>query len=84
MCGWIFIATILYTLEVWSKKANWFYDMLFLKDKDGNFLNFLITDDKEYNQLKEYFWQKFKINLDSVKQKFSAIYEIKKQDLKHF
>ena len=67
-----------------AKKANWFYDMLFLKDKDGNFLNFLITDDKEYNQLKEYFWQKFKINLDSVKQKFSAIYEIKKQDLKHF
>ena len=67
-----------------QKKPTGFTICFFLKDKDGNFLNFLITDDKEYNQLKEYFWQKFKINLDSVKQKFSAIYEIKKQDLKHF
>ncbi|MDA3056799.1 MULTISPECIES: hypothetical protein [unclassified Campylobacter] len=67
-----------------AKNTSWFYDMLFLKDKNGNFLNFLITDDKEYGELKEYFWQKSKINLDNTIQKISAIYEIKKQDLKHF
>ena len=55
--------------------------MLFLKDKNGNFLNFLITDDKEYSELKEYFWQKRKINLDNTKQKISAIYAINKNTL---
>lgn len=67
-----------------AKNTSWFYDMLFLKDKNGNFLNFLITDDKEYGELKEYFWQKSKINLDNTIQKISALYEIDKNTLNKY
>lgn len=65
-----------------AKNADWLYDVLFVKGKDGNFLNFMISNDKEYFELKEYFWTKFKINLDNAERKRTVLFEANKKDLK--
>ena len=65
-----------------AKNTDWLYDVLFVKGKDGNFLNFMISNDKEYFELKEYFWTKFKINLDNVERKRTMLFEANKKDLK--
>ena len=65
-----------------AKNTDWLYDVLFVKGKDGNFLNFMISNDKEYFELKEYFWAKFKINLDNTERKRTVLFEASKKDLK--
>ena len=41
----------------------------------------MISNDREYFELKEYFWKKFKINLDNVERKRTALFEANKKDL---
>ena len=42
----------------------------------------MISNDKEYFELKEYFWAKFKINLDNIERKRTVLFEANKKDLK--
>ena len=42
----------------------------------------MISNDKEYFELKEYFWTKFKINLDNAERKRTVLFEANKKDLK--
>ena len=64
-----------------AKNINWLYDVLFIQESSGNFLNFMISNDREYFDLKEYFWTKFKINLDNVERKRTALFEANKKNL---
>lgn len=55
-------------------KEDVFYDVLFIKDKNGNILNFMIGNELEYQELKRYFLYKRNIDLDNVQKRFSALF----------
>ncbi len=38
-----------------NSKTNVFFDTLFLKDQNGNFLNFILVKDEDYKKIKQYF-----------------------------
>lgn len=57
-----------------------FYDILFIKGKNGKFINFLINSETKYKELKQYFQIKTGKNLDKVEKKITALFEFKKQD----
>lgn len=64
-----------------NHNINYLYDILFIQIWQGNFLNFLISSDIEYLELKNYFLQTMNINLDEVEFQISANSEISEQDL---
>ena len=47
-----------------------FYDVIWFKDKDGKFFNFMVSSDKQYNEIKKYLLVKTGKSLDKVEKKF--------------
>lgn len=47
-----------------------FYDVIWFKDKDGKFFNFMISSDKQYNEIKKYLLVKTGKSLDKAEKKF--------------
>ena len=47
-----------------------FYDVIWLQDKDGKFFNFMVSSDKQYNEIKKYLLVKTGKSLDKVEKKF--------------
>jgi len=47
-----------------------FYDVIWLQDKEGKFLNFMVSSDKQYNEIKKYLLVKTGKSLDKVEKKF--------------
>ena len=64
-----------------NRNINYLYDILFIQAWQGNFLNFLISSNSEYLELRKYFMQLTNINLDEVETQISANCEISEQDL---
>ena len=64
-----------------NRNINYLYDILFIQAWQGNFLNFLISSNSEYLELRKYFIQLTNINLDEIETQISANYEISEQDL---
>ena len=63
-----------------NSKVEFFYDVLFIKGKKYDFINFMINSESEYKELKQYFQIKTGKNLDKVEKKITALFEFKKQD----
>ena len=83
MILWIILAAIgLFILNqfIIHNNSNLFYDVLFIKEKKGKFINFLVSSESEYKELKQYFQIKTGKNLDKVEKKITALFEFKKQD----
>lgn len=53
----------------YSGLKNSFYDVLWLQDKDGKFFNFMISSDKQYNDIKGYLLAKTGKSLDKADKK---------------
>lgn len=64
-----------------NRNINYLYDILFIQAWQGNFLNFLISSNSEYLELRKYFIQLTNINLDEIETQISANCEISEQDL---
>ncbi|MBR7047214.1 MAG: hypothetical protein IKI43_02495, partial [Campylobacter sp.] len=47
-----------------------FYDVIWLQDKDGKFFNFMVSSDKQYNEIKKYLLVKTGKSLDKIEKKF--------------
>lgn len=47
-----------------------FYDVIWLQDKEGKFLNFMVSSDEQYNEIKKYLMVKTGKSLDKVEKKF--------------
>ena len=73
----ILLPQIIYHL---NKNIDPLFDMLFIKDKNNNCLNFMISYESEYKELKQYFQIKTGKNLDKVEKKITALFEFNKQD----
>ena len=53
----------------YSGLKNSFYDVLWLQDKDGKFFNFMISSDKQYNDIEGYLLAKTGKSLDKADKK---------------
>ena len=72
----LFVQNLLHS----NSKVEFFYDVLFIKGKKYDFINFMINSESEYKELKQYFQIKTGKNLDKVEKKITALFEFKKQD----
>ncbi len=59
---------------------DWFYDVIFIKGLKDNAINFMLTSQDDYNELKKYFLSKGIKNLDKAEKKIWAGSEFKKSD----
>ena len=48
--------------------------MVFLRDKNGIFFNFIISSGSDYKEIKKYFMLKAGKNLDKANKKFTALF----------
>ena len=67
-----FMVLYLPQLIIHSKHSglkNNVYDVLWLQDKDGKFFNFMISSDKQYNEIKGYLLAKTGKSLDKADKK---------------
>lgn len=65
-----------------NKDIDSLFDILFIKDKNNNYLNFMISSKNDYKELRQYFQRKTGKNLDKVEKKITALFEFKKEDFK--
>ena len=71
----LFTFTVLYLPQFFMHRKyggikDSFYDVVWLQDKDGKFFNFMISSDKQYNEIKKYLMVKTGKSLDKVEKKF--------------
>ena len=72
----LFVQNLLHS----NSKVEFFYDVLFIKGKKYDFINFMINSESEYKELKQYFQIKTGKNLDKVEKKITTLFEFNKQD----
>lgn len=66
-----FLPKILFHFYHGGFKAIRFYDFICIKDKNGKFINIFITTEKEYNEIRKYFLQQRKIDINQTEKKFT-------------
>ncbi|QKF85987.1 hypothetical protein CBLAS_0800 [Campylobacter blaseri] len=74
----LFVQNLLYS----KSKVDFFYDVLFIKGRNHKFINFMISSESDYKELKRYFQIKTGKNLDKTPKKITALFEFKKEDFK--